>query len=59
MLPIKLFGDADLHIQAVQLASRYGLLATYDAHYLALADHLEAELWTAVESELLWVRLWA
>jgi len=29
------------------LAEAHGLPATYDAHYLALAERLEAELWTA------------
>jgi predicted nucleic acid-binding protein len=29
------------------LAATYRLPAAYDAHYLALAEHLGVELWTA------------
>jgi predicted nucleic acid-binding protein len=35
-----------LHHQALVLADALGLSATYDAHYLALAEHLGCELWT-------------
>ena len=36
-----------LHIRATQLASELRQGAVYDAHYLALAESLECELWTA------------
>ena len=32
--------------QALALADALGVPATYDAHYLALAEHLGCELWT-------------
>lgn len=35
-----------LHGQALALAAAHGLPATYDAHYLALAEHLGCDLWT-------------
>ncbi|MCP4661419.1 MAG: type II toxin-antitoxin system VapC family toxin [bacterium] len=63
-LPVELFGESDLHVQALRFSRRFSLPATYDAHYLALADHLGGELWTtdrrlvkAVESDLEWVHL--
>lgn len=46
-LPIQLIGDAALHQRARELAVQYQLPATYDAHYLALAERLNIELWTA------------
>lgn len=46
-LPVRLTGDNSLHVEAVLLARRAGLTATYDAHYLALAERLGAEFWTA------------
>ena len=36
-----------LHIRATQLAAELRQGAVYDAHYLALAESLECELWTA------------
>ena len=36
-----------LHTSAFAIASRHGLSATYDAHYLALAEQLQCDLWTA------------
>jgi len=63
-LDITLYGDADLHRGALRLAQRLGLPTVYDAHYLALAERLGAELWTAdrrlvnaVRPYLPWVRL--
>jgi predicted nucleic acid-binding protein len=46
-LPIQLIGDVALHQHAHALATKYNLPATYDAHYLALAERLNVELWTA------------
>jgi predicted nucleic acid-binding protein len=55
---------AGLHERALAIARRHGLAATYDAHYLALAEAEGAELWTAdaklaraVRPALSWVRL--
>jgi predicted nucleic acid-binding protein len=63
-LGITWFGDAELHQRALQTAKEQGLPAVYDAHYLALAQRLGAELWTsdrrvcrAVGAALPWVRL--
>ena len=57
--------DADLHKRAIQMARIYQLSATYDAHYLALAERMGAEFWTLdgklvskVQSKLTWVNLW-
>lgn len=46
-LPIQLYGEPTLHQEALVLAATYGFKATYDAHYLALAQRLNADLWTA------------
>jgi predicted nucleic acid-binding protein len=61
-LPIHLHGEPDLHRRALDLAQRFSLPAAYDAHYLALAEHLGGEFWTAdgklaraVQSSLIWV----
>lgn len=44
------FHDApELSLRAFELAAQFGWAATYDAHYLALAEALDAELWTADE----------
>jgi predicted nucleic acid-binding protein len=63
-LPIQLHGDTALHRRALALAEQFALPAAYDAHYLAVAEQLDAELWTAarrlarsVESMLSWVHL--
>ena len=63
-LDLVLHDDPELHKHALKLAQRFSLPATYDAHYLALADRLGAELWTAdrrlaakVRDELRFVRL--
>jgi predicted nucleic acid-binding protein len=63
-LPIRLYGEPELHARALDLARRLSLPAACDAHYLALADWLGAELWTAdrrlaraVEHDLPWVRV--
>lgn len=61
-LDIELNSDSRLHRRAIQLASAFSLPAAYDAHYLALAERLGAEFWTAdtrlvraVQSHLPWV----
>jgi predicted nucleic acid-binding protein len=46
---IKIIDSNDLHRDALRLARRLGLRSTYDAHYLALADDLDCEFWTADE----------
>ena len=46
-LGIRFYGDSNLHQEAFKIASLYNLSATYDAHYLALAQRLQIELWTA------------
>lgn len=64
LLPIFLSTDANLHLQAMIISNRFNLPASYDAHYIALADGLGCEFWTAdrrlaraVQHELGWVRL--
>ncbi len=42
----------DVSVRALALAEQFALKATYDAHYLALAEREGCELWTADE------RLW-
>jgi len=63
-LPVKLYGDLELHECARGLAERFSLPAAYDAHYLALAEWLNGEFWTTdirlarvVQSALPWVHL--
>jgi len=63
-LPLRLHGESDLHWQALDLAERFSLPAAYDAHYLALAEWLGGEFWTAdrrlaqaVQTALPWVHL--
>lgn len=55
--------DHTLSRQAVELAHKYDLPATYDTHYLALAEREDCEFWTAdtrmwrtVQGKLPWVR---
>jgi len=63
-LPLELHGEPDLHWRALELAAKFSLPAACDAHYLALAELLEGEFWTAdgrlartVRSSLPWVHL--
>ena len=46
-LPIHLVNESGLHLRAREIATQYNLPATYDAHYLALAESLKIDLWTA------------
>jgi predicted nucleic acid-binding protein len=55
--------NSSLGIRALEFANEYGLPAAYDAHYLALAEREDCELWTAdgrmwraVQGKLPWVR---
>lgn len=48
-LGIEFHDDPKLSLRAFALAAQFGWAATYDAHYLALAEALNAELWTADE----------
>ena len=45
-LPIRYVADVGLHQRALDVAHRFNLVATYDAHYVALAELSDAELWT-------------
>jgi predicted nucleic acid-binding protein len=63
-LPLELYGEADLHWRALDLADKFTLPAACDAHYLALAELLGGEFWTAdrrlartVQPSLPWVHL--
>ncbi|NEP82516.1 MAG: type II toxin-antitoxin system VapC family toxin [Okeania sp. SIO3B3] len=46
-LEIILHGNASLHRRALNLAQNLTLPAAYDAHYLALAEQLSADFYTA------------
>ena len=46
---IELHGSPGLHARALELASLLRQGAVYDGHYLALAETLNCELWTADE----------
>lgn len=61
-LPIQYYAESTLHYRALDLANQFSLPAAYDAHYLALAEWLESEFWTAddrlvntVHDKLPWV----
>jgi predicted nucleic acid-binding protein len=43
---LEIHNPPGLHRQALLLATHYGLPATYDAHYLALASMLGCPFWT-------------
>ena len=62
-LKLEFTQDTMLNIKALELAQRFNLPATYDAHYLALAEREQCELWTAdrrlwnsIRGKLAWVR---
>lgn len=46
-LGVVLHQTPSLHMRALELASRFNQGAVYDAHYLALAESLDCEIWTA------------
>ena len=46
---LELHQPPGLHVRALQLASELKQGAAYDAHYLALAESVGCELWTADE----------
>jgi predicted nucleic acid-binding protein len=46
-LDVTLYGNIGLHRQADKLARKLNLSAAYDAHYLALAQILEVNFYTA------------
>lgn len=46
---IELHQSAELHVRALELATELQQGAVYDAHYLALAESLGCEMWTADE----------
>jgi len=63
-LPIQFHGDLYLHYQAIEISQTLNLPATYDAHYLVLAQRFQANLYTSdkrlfnsVKSSLSWVHL--
>lgn len=45
-LPIVFSSPSGLHHLALALAAEFGLPAAYDAHYLALAELADCDLWT-------------
>ena len=48
-LDIELFDPGELFPRAFDLAASFNRPAAYDAHYLALAEMMESEFWTADE----------
>ena len=44
---LELHHSSSMHVRAMQLAGELRQGAAYDAHYLALAESLDCELWTA------------
>lgn len=48
-LPIVLLHPTGLHMRAFEIAFDLGLPTSYVAHYLALAEALDAEMWTLDE----------
>ena len=46
---LELHQTPGLHVRALEMANRLKQGAAYDAHYLALAESFDCELWTADE----------
>lgn len=46
---LELHQTVELHVRALELATELHQGAAYDSHYLALAETLNCELWTADE----------
>lgn len=46
-LPIHVQSAVDHHFAALEIAARFDLASAYDAHYLAVAEALDCEFWTA------------
>jgi predicted nucleic acid-binding protein len=64
LLPIVFHDPAADHQRAMEIARQFNRPAAYDAHYLALAERLGVEFWTAdrrlanaVSHSLSWVHL--
>lgn len=64
-LEIKTIGDVFLHRRAVEIAQQWQLPATYDAHYLAVAERYQAQFFTTdaklvsvIQADLPWAKLW-
>ena len=63
-MDLLMLDTSELQGEAMRIAVRFGLPATYDAQYLVLASHHRCELWTAdrrlwnlTHAEARWVRL--
>ena len=63
-IPVIYYDQIDDHQRAMELARQFNRPAAYDAHYLALAERLGVEFWTAdrrlanaVRHSLSWVHL--
>jgi predicted nucleic acid-binding protein len=63
-LPMQLYSNPELHSSSIVIAKELALGATYDAHYLALANALDCEFWTrdaklarSAQAKYKWVRL--
>ena len=63
-LPIRYYSDRLLHQEAWDMAQKFNLPATYDDHYLALAQRFQADFYTGdkrlfntVSSTLSWIYL--
>ena len=47
--PLEVVTSDSLYREALRIAQRLTLRSTYDAHYLAVAEDLDCEFWTADE----------